>query len=181
MRFILRFISGIEMKIKFFSISLIFISVLFLSCNVSEPDDRYSQSYSNHNIHLFVKNGTPSSDGEFKIINKSRVSIFIPYSQYPVCSFSFYAIQKRNNSDWDNLFYIEGDRKWIIKEGPDTVLAYCDRYVPPLELEPGASIERKISVNSDRGEYRISVSYSFSSSNKPDNTWYTLSTRYLIE
>ena len=152
--------TDVKMKIRYFSICLVFTSVfLFTSCEVNEPTDNNSQFATENKVSVFVENGSLNSPGDIRIVNESDQKIFIPYVLYPYCSFSIYQLQKNNGT---NLTYDEFENRWEESPEVDSIVTVCQEYRNPIMLNPSQSFSKSISNISQTGEYQIKIFYRYS-------------------
>jgi len=168
-------------KSLIYSFFLVFIFIL-ISCNVNDPNlDDFDNSNSENGIYLLSKNGTSSSPGEIKIINRSSQDIFIPYITYPDCFFSIYTMEQKSDSSWEGLIINEYGDKWIKKNVQDSILAICELYKNPIRINSGKSFKIELLQVEAIGEYRLTIYYRHSQGINPENPDKTISTLYLVK
>ncbi len=142
---------------------LIFFICIFMSCDIYESDDNnYDYSVSNNSVTLLIKNGTVSSPGEIKVINYSNQRIFIPFILYPICNFSIYALDFRNDNVWMELSFDEFENEWTKRTKQDSVFLVCDEYRNPIEINPYQIFEQTLSKVGSEGEYRLKINFRYS-------------------
>ena len=171
------------MQIRYFSIYVLFASIiLFNSCDVNDTTDNdYSRSIDNNGISIFIKDGAINSPGEIKIVNNSFQKIFVPFILYPYCSFSIYSLQKKNNSEWERLSYDEFQNKWLKKTNKDSILAVCDEYRNPIEVNSSQSYKLNISNVDEVGEYQLKIYFRFSEVPNPNTTNKEIVINYFVK
>ena len=158
------------MKIKYFTLYLLFTSIFLLySCGVNDSiEEEYSQSVRENGLTVFIKNGSLSSPGEIKIINNSNQKIFLPFILYPYCSFSIYALEKKSDSVWRRLSYDAFQDLWFVNNNQDSIIAVCQLYKNPVELNPFQTIKQNISNVEEEGEFRLKIYFRYTEVFNPD-------------
>jgi hypothetical protein len=140
---------------------LIFLSLLILiSCKKSfdpinvEIEGNYSRVENDHVI-VVIEYGDSTNSPKFNIYNKWKDTVYINYQWIAFCHHAIYTIDKRIDSNWEEMEYNYSDSLWEVGD----VYYSCPYNPSPLEISSKTSHIESIMPYLPAGHYKLKFNY----------------------